>query len=174
MRSIASCGQKETVIFCDRIMALGFQHAFRAGISFGKDDMVVPSSKQDDDFEDQRTGLSSSSSSTTTASSRRVRSTTRSSMPGPSVPIKISDGHDGSHSSSARSDDRHARQSSDELDLHDEPLRGAWFANPDAPAGRYARPDGQAVRRDHRDADHLELQGRPDRAGVLQLHPRCA
>jgi DNA-directed RNA polymerase subunit beta' len=26
------CGQKETVIFCDRIMALGFHHAFKAGI----------------------------------------------------------------------------------------------------------------------------------------------
>jgi DNA-directed RNA polymerase subunit beta' len=39
------CGQKETVIFCDRIMALGFHHAFKAGISFGKDDMVVPSAK---------------------------------------------------------------------------------------------------------------------------------
>jgi DNA-directed RNA polymerase subunit beta' len=40
------CGQKETVIFCDRIMALGFYHAFKAGISFGKDDMVVPHSKR--------------------------------------------------------------------------------------------------------------------------------
>src|SRR5580700_10765939 len=40
------CGQKETVIFCDRVMALGFHHAFRAGISFGKDDMVVPASKR--------------------------------------------------------------------------------------------------------------------------------
>ncbi len=39
------CGQKETVIFCDRVMALGFHHAFKAGISFGKDDMVVPNSK---------------------------------------------------------------------------------------------------------------------------------
>ncbi len=39
------CGQKETVIFCDRVMALGFHHAFKAGISFGKDDMVVPHSK---------------------------------------------------------------------------------------------------------------------------------
>jgi DNA-directed RNA polymerase subunit beta' len=39
------CGQKETVIFCDRIMALGFNHAFKAGISFGKDDMVVPTKK---------------------------------------------------------------------------------------------------------------------------------
>ncbi len=39
------CGQKETVIFCDQIMALGFKHACRAGISFGKDDMVVPETK---------------------------------------------------------------------------------------------------------------------------------
>ena len=39
------CGQKETVIFCDRIMGLGFYHAFKAGISFGKDDMVVPHTK---------------------------------------------------------------------------------------------------------------------------------
>ncbi|MFC0283663.1 DNA-directed RNA polymerase subunit beta' [Camelimonas abortus] len=40
-----TCGQKESVIFCDRIMALGFSHACRAGISFGKDDMVVPPNK---------------------------------------------------------------------------------------------------------------------------------
>ena len=39
------CGQKETVIFCDRIMQLGFGHACRAGISFGKDDMVIPDAK---------------------------------------------------------------------------------------------------------------------------------
>jgi DNA-directed RNA polymerase subunit beta' len=40
-----NCGQKETVIFCDRIMQLGFHHAFKAGISFGKDDMVIPDTK---------------------------------------------------------------------------------------------------------------------------------
>ncbi len=39
------CGQKETVIFCDKIMNLGFTQAFKAGISFGKDDMVVPDNK---------------------------------------------------------------------------------------------------------------------------------
>jgi len=39
------CGQKETVIFADRLMGLGFRHAAMAGISFGKDDMVVPASK---------------------------------------------------------------------------------------------------------------------------------
>jgi DNA-directed RNA polymerase subunit beta' len=39
-------GQKETVLFADAIMSLGFRHAFRAGISFGKDDMVIPASKE--------------------------------------------------------------------------------------------------------------------------------
>ena len=39
------CGQKESVIFCDQIMTMGFREAFRAGISFGKDDMVIPDSK---------------------------------------------------------------------------------------------------------------------------------
>ncbi|HXV73523.1 MAG TPA: DNA-directed RNA polymerase subunit beta', partial [Sphingomonadales bacterium] len=40
------CGQKETVLFADAIMALGFQYACKAGISFGKDDMVVPEAKE--------------------------------------------------------------------------------------------------------------------------------
>ncbi|MEJ8475573.1 DNA-directed RNA polymerase subunit beta' [Roseibium algae] len=41
-----ACGQKETVIFCDRIMQLGFSNACRAGISFGMDDMLIPDTKQ--------------------------------------------------------------------------------------------------------------------------------
>ncbi len=40
------CGQKETVIFADRVMALGYARACRAGISFGKDDLVIPASKE--------------------------------------------------------------------------------------------------------------------------------
>ena len=39
------CGQKDTVIFADRVMGLGFAHACKAGISFGKDDLVIPESK---------------------------------------------------------------------------------------------------------------------------------
>ncbi|OFW79841.1 MAG: DNA-directed RNA polymerase subunit beta' [Alphaproteobacteria bacterium RIFCSPLOWO2_01_FULL_40_26] len=41
-----NCGQKETVMFCDRIMALGFKNACVAGISIGKDDMIIPQGKQ--------------------------------------------------------------------------------------------------------------------------------
>jgi len=39
------CGQKETVIFCDNIKSLGFKHAFKAAISFGKDDLIIPKTK---------------------------------------------------------------------------------------------------------------------------------
>jgi DNA-directed RNA polymerase subunit beta' len=39
-------GQKDTVLFADAIMGLGFKHACHAGISFGKDDMVIPTEKE--------------------------------------------------------------------------------------------------------------------------------
>ena len=39
------CGQKETVIFADKMMGLGFSNACNAGISFGKDDLVIPDAK---------------------------------------------------------------------------------------------------------------------------------
>ena len=41
------CGQKETVLFADRMMRLGFREACRAGVSIGKDDLIIPRSKND-------------------------------------------------------------------------------------------------------------------------------
>ena len=40
------CGQKDTVIFCDRLMALGFGQACNSGISFGIADLTTPSLKE--------------------------------------------------------------------------------------------------------------------------------
>ncbi len=40
-----NCGQKETVIFGDKLMKMCFYYAFKAGISFGKNDMVIPQTK---------------------------------------------------------------------------------------------------------------------------------
>ena len=40
------CGQKETCLFVDKIMTLGFTNACKAGISFGKDDLIVPEAKK--------------------------------------------------------------------------------------------------------------------------------
>ena len=39
------CGQKDTVIFCDRLMALGFGQACQSGISFGIADLTTPEAK---------------------------------------------------------------------------------------------------------------------------------
>jgi DNA-directed RNA polymerase subunit beta' len=41
-----TCGQKDAVIFSDRLMGLGFRYATVSGISFGKDDLVVPEEKK--------------------------------------------------------------------------------------------------------------------------------
>ena len=41
------CGQKECVIFADRLMGLGFGQAAKAGISFGKDDLIIPVEKEE-------------------------------------------------------------------------------------------------------------------------------
>ena len=34
-------------MFVDRLMSLGFQNACKAGISFGKDDLIVPEAKKE-------------------------------------------------------------------------------------------------------------------------------
>ena len=39
------CGQKATCIFADKLMQLGFKYAAKAGISFGKEDMLIPAEK---------------------------------------------------------------------------------------------------------------------------------
>ena len=41
------CGQKKTVIFADKLMEIGFKEACKAGISFGKDDLLIPQNKTD-------------------------------------------------------------------------------------------------------------------------------
>ncbi len=38
-------GQKATCIFVDQMMTVGFKYAAKAGISFGKDDLVIPDEK---------------------------------------------------------------------------------------------------------------------------------
>ncbi len=41
------CGQKQTVLFADHIMQVGFKYAAIAGISFGKDDLIIPKDKNE-------------------------------------------------------------------------------------------------------------------------------
>jgi len=44
--SFRRCGLRETVIFADKLMQAGFTTATRAGISFGVQDMLIPSEKE--------------------------------------------------------------------------------------------------------------------------------
>ena len=163
------CGQKETVIFCDRIMALGFHHAFKAGISFGKDDMVVPSTKWKiiEQTRDARQGVRAAIQRRPDHPGREVQQGGRCLVEGTD---QIAD--EMMQEISAVKRMRRRPRGAGQLDLHDGAFRRARFAGADAPACRHARPDGQAVGRDHRDPDHLELQGRPVGARVLQLDPR--
>ena len=73
---------------------------------------------------------------------------------------------------SARSCIRGQSRAELQPDLHDGRLRRPWFSAADPPAGRHARPDGQALGRDHRDADHGQLPRGPVGAAVLHLDPR--
>ncbi|MBV0899181.1 MAG: DNA-directed RNA polymerase subunit beta/beta' [Wolbachia endosymbiont of Fragariocoptes setiger] len=40
-----NCGQSATVLFCDKLMVLGFEYATYSGISFGRYDLVIPETK---------------------------------------------------------------------------------------------------------------------------------
>ena len=40
------CGQKATAIFVDHLMEVGFKYMTKAGISYGKDDLVIPPEKK--------------------------------------------------------------------------------------------------------------------------------
>ena len=46
-RCYRRCGLKQTVVFADQLMYMGFAYATKGGVSFGVDDMVIPKDKHD-------------------------------------------------------------------------------------------------------------------------------
>ena len=155
------CGQKESVIFCDQIMSTGFKEAFKAGISFGKDDMVIPDAKwkivdsvreQVKEFEQQyMDGL-------ITQGEKYNKVVDAWSKCSDDVAGAMMD-----DISSMRRDDAGAEMEPNSIYMMSH-SGCAGLAGADEAVGRDAWLDGQALGRDHRDADHLELQGRPDRS----------
>ena len=158
------CGQKETVIFCDRLMTLGFQQACKAGISFGKDDLIIPEAKhtlvaevqeQVKEYEQQyQDGLITQREKYNKEVDAWIALLGQG---------RRGDDEGHPHAEAGRADQR---------GVDDVGFRRARLGGADQAAGRHARADDQAVGRDHRDADHLELQGRADRARILQLDAR--
>ena len=159
------CGQKETVIFADRLMQPGLpprlhgRHVLRQG----RPDHSRGEGKAGRRGQGEGQGVRAAVSRRPDHPGREVQQGGRRLV--------------GMHRPGRRRDDEvdgGRRRRRGQLGLHDGAFRRARLGGADQAAGRHARPDGQAVGRDHRDADHLELQGRADRARVLQLDARRA
>ena len=143
----------------DTIKSLAFRYATQAGITVSKNDIVIPPNK-----EEILVGYE--------AQVREARGR---------VPARPDDrggaaradrgGLDRGDGGSRPGDEGQPPQ--DELDLHDGQLGRPRLVQPDPPARRHARPDGESEGRDHRAPDQGQLHGGPVGARVLHLDARC-
>ena len=166
-------GLKETVVFADQLMYTGFHYATRAGVSIGVDDMVVPQNKSKILVDRGERGEGDPGAIRfRPGHQRRALQQGRRHL----VAHQRSggEGHDGE--ARHRRGDRHQGQQGPsevvQFDLHDGRLRRPRLRGADPPARRHARPDGEARRLHHRDADHGELPRGLERIAVLHLDPR--
>ena len=143
-------GHQLTVEMLDSLKNLGFLYATRSGLSIGIDDLVIPSEKPALVDGRARGGHQGR------AAVPRGRDHQR---------RALQQGHRhlvGRHREDRRRDvhrDGRDGQRGPQLQrgLHHGRLGRPRIEAADPPAGRHARPDGQAVGRDHRDAHHVEL-----------------
>ena len=161
--------QKETVLLADRLRTLGFTYATQAGISICIDDMVDPGAKKVLLDEAQKE-VERDRGAVHRGSHHRRRALQQGRRHLGQVADAIAERDDERRSATRRVDgpgDAAKKRSSRRFNpiyiMADSGARGSHAADP--AAGRHARPDGQAVGRDHRDADHREL---PRGSPVLQ------
>jgi DNA-directed RNA polymerase subunit beta' len=162
--SFRKCGLKETVVLADKLLQAGFRLATRAGISIGIDDMLVPkekpglierAEKEVKEIEQQYV------SGLVTSGERYNKVVDIWGKTGDEVGrVMMGPAGQGKGHGPPRQD---GRAGVVQLDLHDGRLGRARLCRADPPAGRHARPDGQARRLDHRDPDHGQLPRRPER-----------
>ena len=156
---IKHTGVTRTAQFLDDIKNLGYDQAFRAGISFNLGDVIVPAEKAtlvEEAY--KQVGLHHQQR----ALQQGHRPVVRRGQP--------PDRH--RHEADLR------RPAGIQPRVHDARLRRPWFHHPDQAALRHARPDGQAAegrrlrRGHHRKPDRVQPEGGHDRARVLHLHAR--
>ena len=164
-------GLQITVQMLDEIKSLGFLYATRAGISIGIDDMVVPGEKAGLVREAEKEVVAVESQYQDGAITHGERYNKK-------IIGNLVEGHAGKSlrtrcSRPWRRTTLH-RYPLPEPDLHHGGLRRARIETADPPAFRQARPDGQAVGGDHRDAHHGQFPRRPERFAVLYFNARRA
>ena len=166
-------GNKKTVLLADQLKDLGYRYATRAGISICIDDMVIPSRKKDLlaqanqevlEIENQyKEGL-------ITDGERYNKVVDIWAQVTENIGFEIIDelGTVTVTDSGRKKEEGPFLQS----DFHDGRLRGPRQRPADPAAGGDARPHGQALGGNHRNAHHREFPGRADGSPVLHLHPR--
>ena len=182
-KSISGCinacyrqvGLKKTVVFADQLMYTGFDYATRAGISIGVNDMDVPEEKSrileaaDEEVKEIQDQFASGLVTNGERYNQVVDIWSRTNdLVAKAMMEKLGTEE---ITTTARQE---LTAAVIQFDLHDGRLRRARLRRPDPAARRHARPDGQARRLHHRDADHGELPRRPERPPVLHLDPRRA
>jgi DNA-directed RNA polymerase subunit beta' len=160
-------GNELTVELVDRLKDLGFLYATRAGISIGIDDMVIPDNKQalvDQARHDQIQMEQQYLDGVITNGERynKVIALWQ------DVTEKVSE----EMFKQMEKIDRAGGEFNSIFMMADFGCAGIQTA--DAATRRHARPDGEAVGRDHRNPHHGELPGGAFGAAVLHLDPRGA
>ena len=161
-------------MFADQLMYTGFHYATRAGVSIGIDDMVIPEQKtkilaaaeqEVKEIQEQY------ASGLVTNGERYNKVVDIWSRTNDQVAKAMMDKLGTEEVDERRRARRSTQKSFNSIFMMaDSGARGSRGADP--PARRHARPDGQAGRLDHRDADHGELPRRPERPAVLHLDAR--
>ena len=144
-------GLEKTVEMLDSLKNLGFTYATRSGLSIGIDDLVIPSgegARSSSGARDEVIKVEGQYLEGAITNGERYNKVI---AVWSDVTEKIAD--------AMFSEMEDLDQSGQQLQpgLHHGRLRRARIEAADPPARRHARPDGQAVGRDHRDADHVEL-----------------
>ena len=173
--SFRKCGLKDTVVFADKLLQAGFRLATKAGISIAIDDMLVPkekhglierAEKEVKEIEQQYV------SGLVTSGERYNKVVDIWGKTGDEVG-KVMMGQLSKQKVTDRNGKQVEQESFNSIYMMADSGR-ARLRRADPPARRHARPDGQARRLDHRDADHGELPRGPERPAVLHLDPRRA
>ena len=142
-------GVEKTVEMLDGLKNLGFTYATRSGLSIGIDDLVIPSEKKAlvDKARKEVIRVEQQYLEGAITNGERYNKVI---AIWSEATEKISD---------EMFDEMKERDKAGRVQpgLHHGRLRRARQQAADPPARRHARPDGQAVGRDHRDAHHVEL-----------------
>jgi DNA-directed RNA polymerase subunit beta' len=159
-------GHEMTVKMLDDLKTLGFQFATRAGISIGIDDLVTPDAKK---------VLVGKAESDVIEVDKQYRDGVITNGERYNKVIAIwSEVTDKVAKEMFRAMDKREKDTNELNPILIMSDSGRAVRPADSPVGGYARPDGKAFGRNHRDADSFQLPRRSERVAILHLDARRA